>query len=149
MKYTNRFLLLALLTVGCARSSERLAGAGAGVASSALAGTKWTLVQFTGRRNDDVRVPAAVENYDITFGADGKVAVQADCDAGTGLWSTPERSVLKFSQLAIARGTCQPASMSYKFLRDVAHMNTYVVRNGRLHISLIADGGVYEFKPAS
>ncbi len=38
--------------------------------------------------------------------------------------------------------------MSARFLRDFEHMRSYVIVDGHLHISLMADGGVYEFEPA-
>jgi len=39
--------------------------------------------------------------------------------------------------------------MSDRFLRDFGHMMSYVLKDGKLHISLMADGGIYDFEPAS
>ena len=149
MRTTYRVFSLALLAVACARQSERVPGENAGMAPSGLAGTKWKLVQFAGIKNTDIRVPAGLDNYSIAFGADGTVAVQADCNRGTGTWSSPEPSVLRFSQLNVTTIGCQSGGMDYKFLKDFEYMAFSSIRNGHLYISLRADRGSYEFEPAS
>jgi para-nitrobenzyl esterase len=151
MRLTNRLLLLALLAVACAKRADHAPAAdspaAASVAPAGLAGTKWKLVKFTGG-NDSTKIPVDLDKYNIAFGADGKVSVQADCNRGAGTWSSPEPSRLKFSALATTRAMCPPGSLSDKFLGDFQYMTSWIQRNGHLYISLMADAGIYEFEPA-
>jgi len=159
-------LSLALLSGACAKPADRSAPADTVAAAqridtpkaqadtptvatptaTGLAGTKWKLVKFMGM-NDSTKVPKDLEKYTIAFGADGKVAVQADCNRGSGTWSSPEPSTLKFSQLATTMAMCPPGSLSNKFLGDFQYMRSWIQRNGHLYISLMADGGIYELEP--
>jgi para-nitrobenzyl esterase len=43
---------------------------------------------------------------------------------------------------------CPPGSLSDRFLKDFQYMRSYVIKDGKLHISLMADGGIYDFEPA-
>jgi para-nitrobenzyl esterase len=126
-----------------ADSSPGQAATGAG-----LAGTTWRLVQF--RSMDDKTVtPDQPDKYTVAFGADGKVRVKADCNRGHGTWTSSAPNALHFGPLATTRAMCPPGSMSDRFLRDFGHMTSYVLKDGKLHISLMADGGIYDFEPAS
>jgi para-nitrobenzyl esterase len=97
---------------------------------------------------DGVRRQGGAQGH-VAFGADGKVSVKADCNRGHGTWTSSAPNALHFGPLATTRAMCPPGSMSDRFLRDFGHMMSYVLKDGKLHISLMADGGIYDFEPAS
>lgn len=42
---------------------------------------------------------------------------------------------------------CPSKSLSDRFIRGLGDVRSYLFRGGRLYLSLMADGGVYEFEP--
>jgi para-nitrobenzyl esterase len=41
---------------------------------------------------------------------------------------------------------CPPSALNERFVRDLAYVRSYVFRDGKLYISLLADGGIYAFE---
>jgi len=115
-------------------------------ASASLAGTAWQLVRFRGG-DDKVVVPDDKAKYTVAFAAGGGVNVRLDCNRGRGSWKSDAPGQLQFGPLALTRAMCSPGSMHDQLVKHWSYVRSYVVRNGRLHLSLMADGGIYEFEP--
>ena len=49
--------------------------------------------------------------------------------------------------MAITRAMCPPGSLHDRILKDREYVRSYVIKNGHLFLSLMADGGIYEFEP--
>ncbi len=111
-----------------------------------LAGTSWTLVQF--QSMDDTTLEPAGARYALTFQEDGSLLVQSDCNRGRGTWRSPDDVSLELGPVALTRAMCPPSPLQNRFVRDLAFVRSYVTRDGHLHLSLMADGGIYEFEPA-
>ena len=43
---------------------------------------------------------------------------------------------------------CPPPHLDTRVARDLGLVRSYLIRDGRLFLSLMADGGVYEWRPA-
>lgn len=127
-----------LLSVACAQPPAQPAPA-------SLAGTSWQLVKFQGG-DDRVAVPDDRAKYTIAFAADGGVNVRFDCNRGRGSWKSASPGQLQFGPMALTRAMCPPGSMHDQLVKHWFYVRSYVVRNGRLHLSLMADGGIYEFE---
>ena len=134
-------LLLAvlLLASSCARMPPQ-------EAPVSLGGTSWQLVRFQGG-DDKVLVPDDRAKYTIAFGTDGIISSRIDCNRGRGAWSSPGPSQLQFGPLALTRAMCPPGSLHDHIVKQWAFVRSYVIRDGRLFLSLMADGGIYEFEP--
>ena len=118
----------------------------AAAAPSELPGSKWRLVRL--RSSDDkILTPEPSAVYTVEFGRDGRVNVVGGCNRGSGTWTATPPTGLVFGPLATTRAMCPPGSMSARFLGDFQYMRSFVIVDGRLHISLMADGGIYEFLP--
>jgi para-nitrobenzyl esterase len=111
-----------------------------------LDGTAWRLVKFRGG-DDTVLVPDDRAKYTIAFGADGRVAVRFDCNRGSGGWTSPGPNQLQFGPMAMTRAMCPPGSLHDPMVKHWFYVRSYVVKEGRLYLSLMADGGIYEFEP--
>ncbi len=111
-----------------------------------LAGTSWRLVRILAT-DDRVYTPDERSKYTIAFAADGQVELRADCNRGQGSWSEPAPGQLRFGRLVTTRVMCPPQSLSDRFIRDLGDVRSYLFRGGRLYLSLMADGGVFEFEP--
>lgn len=123
-------------------ATEEAAGGGS------LAGTSWQLVRFPGS-DGRVLIPDDRRRYTIQFGTDGGLSARIDCNRGRGTWTSATRGELQLGPLALTRAMCPPGSLHDQIVKDWALVRSYVVKNGRLLISLAADGGTYEFEPAS
>lgn len=159
---TILFLLVAVPMVGCVQKNDRQpaaatadtkpapaaeAGQQAGKdAASELAGTSWRLVKIMGME-DSIDEPEDRTLYTLEFGADGRAAMRADCNRGTGAWTSESKGHLQFGPIASTRAMCPPGSLSDKYLAQFEWVRSYVKENGHLFLATMADGAIIEFEP--
>ena len=123
------------------------AGTGAGADTVALVGPVWRLVEFRG--GDDTRLtPDEPAKYTLEFKGDGGLIARIDCNRGRGTWKSTGPS-LELGPLALTRVACPPESMHDRIVKHWPYIRSYVLKGGHLHLSLMADGGIYEFEPSS
>jgi para-nitrobenzyl esterase len=115
-------------------------------AGGGLGGTSWRLVRFQGG-DDTVLTPDDPASYTISFGADGRLSARIDCNVGRGRWSSPAPHRLELGPLALTRAQCPPGSLHDRIAAHWPLVRSYVIENGHLFLSLMADGGIYEFEP--
>jgi heat shock protein HslJ len=108
-----------------------------------LVGVVWEWQEFLGG-NDQQIVPDDPSKYTITFDAEGKFAVRADCNVGRGRYTVDGPSI-DMTVGPITRAMCPPESHSERFLRDLNDTTSYVFRDGRLYLALMADAGISTF----
>ena len=114
-------------------------------AAATLQGTAWQLVKFQGG-DDRTLAPDDPARYTIQFGADGRLAVRIDCNRGSGTWkATPPQ--LEFGPLALTRARCAEGSLHDQIVKQWTFVRSFVIKDGHLFLSLMADGGIYEFAP--
>jgi len=134
-------LLLSIVFTGCAA-----AGAESAIDNnSRLAGTQWRL-QHIQSMNDEVFIPAVNAVFSLTFSADGRVAIQADCNRGSGEYNEAG-SQLEFGVIASTRAMCPPDSLHDRFLSDLEFVRSFVLADGDLHLATMADGAILTFAP--
>ncbi len=111
-----------------------------------LAGTSWRLVKIMGM-DDSVSGPDDRSLYTLEFGEDGRAAMQADCNRGTGTWTSESPGTLQFGPVAATRAMCPPGSLSDKYLAQFEWVRSYVMKGGHLFLATMADGSIIEFEP--
>jgi heat shock protein HslJ len=116
-------------------------------AGGGLAGTSWQLVKFQ-TSGDKTLVPDDKAKYTIAFGADGKTNLRIDCNRGGGTWKSSGSNQLEFGPLALTRAMCPPGPLNDRIPKDWQDVGSYAIKNGHLFLSLMADGGTYEFEPS-
>ena len=121
-------------------------------AGPSLAGTQWQLLAI--QSMDDAQGTTKIADpsrFTVYFGADGRANFQLDCNRGTGDWKSEpgsaESGKLTFGPLAATRALCPPPHVDERVALDMAHVRSYLFRNGKLFMSLMADGGIYEWHP--
>jgi para-nitrobenzyl esterase len=132
-----------LLAIGCgphAQTPPQKAAAG-------LGGTSWQLVKFQGS-DDKTLTPDDKAKYTITFETDGRVSARIDCNRGHGTWKSSGPNLLQFGPLALTRAMCPPGSLHDRIAKDWEFVRSYTIKDYRLFLSLMADGGIYEFEPS-
>lgn len=127
---------------------ERVADAGATSANETLGGTSWQLVKFQGS-DDSNLIPDSRDKYTIAFDANGGTSLRIDCNRGRGTWKSSAPNQLEFGAIALTRALCPPGSLHNRIVKDLASVRSYVIKDGHLFLSLMADGGIYEFEPIS
>jgi para-nitrobenzyl esterase len=130
-----------MIASGCSTTESPSAAPSAG-----LSGTSWRLVQFQGG-DDRVLKPDDPAKYTVQFNADGTVAVRLDCNRGRGTWKSPESARLELGPLALTRAMCSEMALHDQIAKQWTFIRSYVIRDGHLFLSLMADGGIYELEP--
>jgi len=111
-----------------------------------LAGTSWRLVNIMST-DDNVYAPDDPSKYTLGLRADGTAAVLADCNRGTGNWTSTSTEQLQFGPIATTRALCPPGSLSERYLAQFQWVRSYVMENGHLYLATMADGSIIEFEP--
>lgn len=138
-------MMVALAAGACGRPAPP-AAASTGDGGFRFEGTTWQLVQFEGG-DGTLLVPDDRSKYTIAFGPDSGISVRIDCNRGRGTWRSTPLSGLEFGPLALTRAMCPPGSLHDQIVRQWPNVRSYVLKDGHLHLSLMADGGIYEFEP--
>ena len=123
------------------------------VASPSLAGTNWELVaiQSMDDAQGTTRIPSP-DQFTVSFAQDGRASFRLDCNRGTSTWkSTPSADgvtgSLRFGPIAATRAMCPPPHLDERIVRDLGFVRSYLFKDGKLFMSLMADGGIYEWRP--
>jgi heat shock protein HslJ len=111
-----------------------------------LGGTTWRLVKISSM-DDRVDTPDDRSKYTLEFQADGRAAMKADCNRGTGPWTSASANQLSFGPIAATRAMCPPGSLSDKYLAQFEWVRSYVIEHGHLFLATMADGSIVEFEP--
>jgi para-nitrobenzyl esterase len=115
---------------------------------SALKGTTWQLVKFLGGDGRTLK-PDDRAKYTIEFADAGRVNARIDCNRGRATWKAAAASgAIELGPLALSRAKCPAGSMHDQIVRLWGYLRSYVIKDGHLFLSLMADAGSYEFEPA-
>ncbi|HEX5123508.1 MAG TPA: META domain-containing protein [Rhodanobacteraceae bacterium] len=141
-------VFVAATIAGCERSAEPPAKTVAAAPVTSLAGTSWQLVRFTGSDGTTLE-PDDRTKYTLAFEPDGAVVARIDCNRGRGAWKSDAPGQLALGPLALTRMMCPPGSMHDRIAADWDAVRSYATKDGHLFLSLMADGGTYEYEPAA
>lgn len=137
--------VLAVLLSGCATVLETI---------DPLAGTNWRLVEM--QSMDDSQGTTWRPNrdrYTVEFNADGTAYMQLDCNRGRASWEAERtgegQGTFKFGSIASTMAMCAEGSPSEKLGQQLGFVRSWVMRNGQLNMSLMADGGILVWEPTS
>ncbi len=137
-----------------ARDAGKSAPAAAS-AKSPLAGTEWQLVEI--RSMDDAvgtTRPDDPSLYTMRLDADGTASMRLNCNRATGSWTAepsqdPSNGRFEFGPLAGTLAVCPPPSLDEQITAQAQYIRGYMLADGRLHLSLMADGGIWVWEPLS
>ena len=114
--------------------------------SSGLTGTVWQLVKFEGS-DGKVLTAGDRQQYTLAFHVDGTVSARIACNRGHGRWTSAGPGQLILGPMAMTRAMCPPDPLQDRLTRDWSAVRSYLIKDGHLLLSLMADGGIYEFEP--
>nr|MCU0256121.1 META domain-containing protein [Vicinamibacterales bacterium] len=120
---------------------------------AALASTDWRLVEFQSMDDAQGTVrPRDPSLYTMRLNGDGTLAMRLDCNRATGNWSAdagPDGSSgrFEFGLIAATSARCPPPNLDERVTGQAQYVRSYLLRDGRLHLSLMADGGIFVWEP--
>jgi heat shock protein HslJ len=114
---------------------------------SVLVGKIWQLVEIASM-NDRVDAPDDRSLYTVAFKADGSVQIRADCNRGTGSWTSNAPGQLQFGRIAATQALCLPGSLHDRYMAQFPWVRSYLMKDGHLFLATMADGSIIEFEPA-
>lgn len=116
-------------------------------ANPPLSGSTWRLVEM--QSMDDAQGttrPGNRDRYTIEFNPDGVAYLQLDCNRGRTGWEASRTGTssgsLTFNQLSSTMAMCQDNGLSERLGQQLGFVRTYLIRDGKLNMSLMADGGI-------
>lgn len=119
-----------------------------------LTGTQWELVAI--QSMDDAQGTTRIDppnRFTLLFGANGQLSLRLDCNRGSGRWSHMPAAAgsasgsLQLGPVASTRAMCPPPHLDTRVARDLGFVRSYLLKDGHLYLSLMADGGIYEWRP--
>lgn len=131
----------AALLSGCAASSP------SENRPDSLSGTSWTLMAFRQTAGNAAEIrPTRLDQYRLSFQADGRLVAQMDCNQGSGTWqATPAESGgnLHLGPIALTRMMCPPDPLGQRPQQDMEAVQSYRIINGQLQLELAGNAGSY------
>ncbi|MCH9722624.1 MAG: META domain-containing protein [Actinomycetia bacterium] len=130
-----------------------MVGCGPAAGSDPLTGTTWRLLSIESmapaeRPGTVIDDPSA---YTVTFGDDGRAVFRVDCNQGNADWEStsaaPDSGSLIFGAIALTRMMCPQPSADSRVTAALGDVRTYLLADGQLHLSLLADGGIMHWEP--
>ena len=118
-----------------------------------ISGTTWQLLSI--QSMDDAQGTTRVDDpsrFTLEFGHDGRAAFHLDCNRGAGEFKVTPASDgatgnISFGPIAATRALCPPPHLDERIARDMAHVRGFLLKEGKLYLTLMADGGIYEWAP--
>ena len=132
-----------LVLVACGRGG---AGGPTSGEPATITGFAWRLVAIEWADGHTTR-PADPALYLFELGPNGHVDGKADCNRMMGTY-TIDAQTLRFGPLATPRMACPPGSVDADWLRALAAADSWLVRDGHLHITMTGKAGTIELEPA-
>jgi heat shock protein HslJ len=155
-------LLAGIVLAGCSAPAEKAAAPAPGAADAPtlaaagtpLAGTAWRLVEI--QSMDDAIGTTRVADpalYTMRLNPDGSVAFRLNCNSASGNWTAesgpePSSGRFEFGPLAATMALCPPPSVDEQVSKQAPYFRSYLLKDGRLYLSLMADGGIFVWEPA-
>jgi hypothetical protein len=96
--------------------------------------------------------PSDPSLYTMRLNANGTVQMRLNCNRASGSWSAepgadPCNGRFELGPLAATTAVCPPPSMDELITAQAAYIRGYLLRDGRLYLSLMADGGIFVWEP--
>ncbi len=129
-----------------------LSGCGSAAAPEPLTGTSWQLMSIESMAPAEQPSTMIDEPglYRVTFGDDGRATFQVHCNRGSSTWqaeaAAPDSGSLTFGELALTRMFCPQPSADTKVAAALGQVRSYLLSDGKLHMSLEADGGIMHWE---
>lgn len=87
------------------------------------------------------------------FTGGGQAAFQIDCNRGTATWKAESAAAdsgsLIFGPIGLTRMFCPQPSQDAKVAAALGEVRSYLLADGKLHLSMQADSGIMNWEPVA
>lgn len=135
--------VLALTAAGCGRAE----------AADPLTGTSWQLLSIESMAPGEqpgTTIPDP-SKYTVSFGDDGRAVFTVDCNRGNSTWQSEvagtDSGTLTFGPIALTRMFCPQPSKDTEVAAALGRVRSFLISDGKLHLSMEADSGVMHWQP--
>jgi hypothetical protein len=97
--------------------------------------------------DDTTYTPDDPSLYTLELGSDGTASIRADCNRGSGAWTSESDSQLQFGVIAATQAQCAPDSLHDQYMSQFQWVRSYVMKDGHLFLATMADGSIIELEP--
>lgn len=97
---------------------------------------------------EEITVPDPT-SYSLTFGADGAVALQVDCNRGVTSYVLGEDNRITFEPIATTMMMCPEGSLDQVFTTHLERVSSFFEFEGDLLLEQPMDSGTLRFRPAA
>lgn len=128
-----------------------------GAAADPLSSTTWRLLTIESMAPEES--PSTViddpSKYTVDFGEDRRAAFQIDCNRGSSTFEVspapgdPDSGSLTFGPIAMTKMACLQPSADADVAAALGRVRSYLLADGRLHLSLEADSGIMHWEPVA
>jgi heat shock protein HslJ len=120
--------------------------------SHPLDGTRWQLLSLQSMSDDQGTTTVDdPSKYTVEFGTDGRAAFRIDCNRGNATWqadaASSDSGSLSFGPIATTRMACPQPSLDQKVSTALSYVRGFLIRDGQLHMSQLADAGILHWEP--
>ena len=147
--------LIVVAAVAGAAVALTASGCGSSAAADPLTGTSWQLIGIDSMAPDEAPSTTIDDpsKYTMTLGDDGRATFGVDCNRGSSTWQSspaaPDSGSLTFGPVALTRMFCPQPSADAHVAAALGFVRTYLLSDGKLHLSLEADGGIMHWQPST
>lgn len=119
-----------------------------------LGGTKWQLVEIQSMDDGQgVSRPKDPTRYILEFGREGVLSAKLDCNRGKGNWNSYVANAnggsLVIGTMAVTKALCPDPTLGEMLERQLPYVRNFTMSDGRMHMALMADGGIIVWEPLS
>ena len=136
----HRWVAATALAVAVSAAAQDGGSAAVSPSRGPLEGTRWRWVSFTGPDGRKL-VPRHPERYWIELQPEGRLALLADCNHGTGKWEA-KGAELALQPMASTLMACPPGSLDSRFTQLIRQSKSYQVQGRTLVVTLRESAGV-------
>ena len=99
-----------------------------------------------------IRIADSAE-FTLRLDAEGRALLKLGCNRGTGSYEAKpagdgRSGSLTFGPIATTRALCPPPHLDERVARDLPYVRGFLIKDGKLYLSLMADAAIYEWEPA-
>ena len=123
------------------------------VLSNPLTETRWRLVELQSMSDETGTTESHDPSlYTMELNGDGTVQMVLNCNRANGTWTaTPgefgDSGSFEFGPLAVTKVHCPSPSLDQVIGTQAAAVRSFLLKGGKLYLSLMADGGTFVWEP--
>jgi para-nitrobenzyl esterase len=141
-----------IIGIIAAAAATSVAGCSSTNPKDPLIGTTWQLLSIESMSSEQPSTTIETPSeYTVTFGDDGQAGFRVDCNRGNSTWkaeaAAADSGTLTFGPIGLTKMMCPQPSDDSKVAAALGRVRSYLLSDGKLHLSLEVDSGIMHWEP--